>query len=60
MYETKNKKMLITAFANEAPASHNLDPQQCAQKLSTFVTDNELDGVNIEWRDEHSFYSQTG
>jgi len=55
MYQTKNKKILITAFGNETPASYNLKPWQCAKKLSQFVLDNKLDGVNIEWKDEHSF-----
>lgn len=59
-YHNENKKILITAFGNEVPASHSVDPVVCAQKLATFVLENNLDGVNVDWKDLHSFIYGTG
>ena len=59
-YHDHNAKVLITAFENEIPASHSVDPILCAEKLATFVLENQLDGVNVDWRDLHSFIYGTG
>ena len=60
LYDSESKELLITAFGNEVPASLSMDPVACAEKLASFVLDNHLGGVNIDWKDEHSFIAGTG
>ena len=60
LYNDNGVKVLITAFGNEVPASLNMNPASCANSLATFIKNNHFDGVNVDWRDEHSFYAGTG
>lgn len=39
----------------ENPASMGKNPSKCASKLANFITDNHLDGVNIDWADTQAF-----
>lgn len=43
---------MISAFgATEFPTTSKIDPIDCAVKLGTFVLENNLDGVDIDWED---------
>ena len=49
-YNDNGVKILISAFgATEFPTSAGVDPIACADKLATFVSGNNLDGVDIDW-----------
>jgi hypothetical protein len=48
-------KILISAFgATEFPTTMNVDPTACAVKLGQYVSLNNLDGVDIDWEDNHA------
>ena len=42
------------------PASEKIDPIDCAIKLATFVEENGLDGVDVDFEDTESFEEGTG
>lgn len=51
-YNDAGVKILVSAFgATEFPTTSKIDPIECATKLGTFVKDNNLDGVDIDWED---------
>lgn len=51
-YNDNGVKILISAFgATEFPTTAGTDPVACAQKLGAFVSQNNLDGVDIDWED---------
>ena len=51
-YHTDGKKVLVSAFgATEWPTTNGADAVQTAQDLATFVIDNQLDGVDVDYED---------
>jgi chitinase len=52
---------MISAFgATEFPTSAGKDPTATAKALSTFVKENNLDGVDIDWEDNTAMGAGTG
>ena len=52
MFRAQGVKILANAFSYlENPISGNLSASQCAIKLAQFLTDFNLDGANIDFRD---------
>jgi chitinase len=55
-YAKAGVKLIISAFgATENPTSSGYDPVICATELAQFVSDNQLDGVDIDWEDTPAF-----
>ncbi len=53
--------LMVSAFGStQTPTSAGYDPLDCAAKLAKFVTDNQLDGVDIDWEDTPSFTKADG
>ena len=43
-------KLLVSAFGGtEHPTSANQDPKECGHKLGSFILNNNLDGVDVDW-----------
>ena len=54
-------KLLVSAFGGtEHPTSANQDPKECGHKLGSFVLNNNLDGVDIDWEDNAAMEAGTG
>lgn len=55
-YFAKEKKLLVKAFGDaESPVTANLDPKTCAKSLAAFVKINNLDGADINFKDNIAF-----
>ena len=53
--------MLISTFGDtQYPATGGFDPTQSADKLATFIENNEADGADIDFEDGKSFKEGTG
>lgn len=51
-YKAAGVKVIISAFgATETPTTSKADPVDLATKLATFATENELDGVDVDYED---------
>lgn len=60
-YNDGGVKILVSAFgATEFPTTGNVDPTDCAVKLAKFVSENNLDGVDIDWEDNAAMEAGTG
>jgi len=60
-YNNSGIKLLVSAFGpTQKPTSLGIDPAACATNLAKFVTDNILDGVDIDWEDTPAFQNGTG
>lgn len=54
-YNQHGIKIMISAFgATEFPTTMNINPVECASKLAAYVKANNLDGVDIDWEDNHA------
>ena len=43
-------KLLVSAFGGtEHPTSANQDPKECGHKLGSWILNNNLDGVDVDW-----------
>jgi chitinase len=42
------------------PTTARVDPVECAEKLGNFVLENNLDGVDVNWEDNHAMEAGTG
>lgn len=52
---------MVSAFgATEMPTTAGVDPVACAVQLGTFVQDNNLDGVDIDWEDNAAMEAGKG
>lgn len=55
-YHEAGKKIVVRAFGNaESPTSGKKDPVVCAKGLASFILKNNLDGVDIHYRDNTAF-----
>lgn len=60
-YNDNGVKILISAFgATEFPTTGGVDPIDCATKLASFVSGNNLDGVDIDWEDNSAMENGKG
>jgi chitinase len=60
-YNQHGVKILISVFgATEFPTNANIDPLACATKLASYVSTNNLDGVDIDWEDNYAMEAGTG
>jgi chitinase len=60
-YNDAGVKIMISAFgATEFPTSAGRDPTETAKALSSFVRDNNLDGVDIDWEDNSAMEAGRG
>ena len=60
-YNDDRKKILISAFGStDFPTSAGKDPIIVATDLATFVLENNLDGVDIDWEDNNAMNQGTG
>lgn len=60
-YNTSRSHVLVSAFGpREMPTSLGLSPLDCANKLATFVLDNNLDGADVNWQDEEALHMGKG
>ena len=60
-YHDAGVKILISAFgATEFPTTAKVDPVDCAKKLASFVINNQLDGVDVDWEDNPAMEAGTG
>lgn len=51
-YNSNRSHVLVSAFgAREMPTTLGLSPLDCANKLATFILDNNLDGADVNWQD---------
>ena len=54
-------KLLVSAFGGtEHPTSAGQDPKECGHKLGSFILNNNLDGVDIDWEDNAAMEAGTG
>jgi len=61
LYNQAGIKLMVSAFgATENPTSLGLDATVCANKLADYVSQNQLDGVDIDWEDTAAFNSVSG
>ena len=61
LYNDKGIKIFVSAFgATQHPTTAGSDPIQCATKLSNFVLNNNLDGVDINWEDNRAMPAGKG
>jgi chitinase len=52
---------MISVFgATEFPTTLGINPIDCASKLATYVKGNNLDGVDIDWEDNHAMEAGSG
>lgn len=59
-YQTAGKKIVVRAFGSgESPTSARLDPEICGRALAEFVLANNLDGVDVHYRDNMAFNAGT-
>lgn len=60
-YNDNGVKLLVSAFGGtEHPTTANRDPKECGHKLGSFVLNNNLDGVDIDWEDNAAMEAGTG
>ncbi len=60
-YNEKGIKIMISAFgATEFPTTIGVDAVTCATDLATFVSQNNLDGVDLDWEDNDAMENSTG
>ena len=57
-YRAAGKKIVVRAFGDaESPTTGKLDPLTCGKSLAAFVLANNLDGVDIHYKDDTAFNS---
>eukprot|EP01084_Bolivina_argentea_P062777 114762_1 len=59
LYHENGTRIMVSCFGATDKNPTNNDPIELAQKISQFVIDNELDGIDIDYEDSQSF-STTG
>jgi chitinase len=60
-YAAAGVKLMVSAFGStQNPTSAGYDATDCGLKLAKFVSDNQLDGVDIDWEDSPAFQKGDG
>ena len=60
-YANAGIKIMVSAFGStENPTSQKYDAITCADNLASYVTKNQLDGVDIDWEDTAAFQTASG
>ena len=51
-YNDAGIKIIVSAFGStEVPTTSNIDATTCAQFMAKWVTDNDVDGIDIDYED---------
>jgi hypothetical protein len=61
LYANSSVKLLVSAFgASEFPVNSSLNAVACGKKMASFMKDNLLDGIDIDFEDSLSFQEGVG